>query len=247
MTDERIIAYLLGELPEDDLERFEGEGFDQDDWQKQINLVELDLIDAYVRNKLTPERRQRFKQNYLTTEVRLERVIMATALLRHIDKLSPEPTWVERFKAFWGGAPRSLRAASAVAVVAVIASAWWMSRTPSPRTFATLTLNITYSTRGEGVKAGNVKLTPDDEALKISLLLPEQPPQAASYRVEVDKIESDDGEALSAEVAGQDARSVQVVIPASQLAPGQYVLKLFAIKPDNTEQRIEGAYHFAVK
>jgi anti-sigma factor RsiW len=44
------------------------------------------LIDAYLRNELTPERRQRFEQNYLTTEARRERVAMAAALLRHVDE-----------------------------------------------------------------------------------------------------------------------------------------------------------------
>ena len=52
MTDERIIAYLLEELPEDDLERFEDECFAQESWPAQINLVEEDLIDAYLRNEL---------------------------------------------------------------------------------------------------------------------------------------------------------------------------------------------------
>ena len=85
MTDERIIAYLLKELPEEELEQFEDECFDQESWPSQLNLVEEDLIDAYLRDELTQERRQRFERNYLITEARQERVMMAAALLRHID------------------------------------------------------------------------------------------------------------------------------------------------------------------
>ena len=86
MTDEHIIAYLLKELPEEDLERFEDECFARESWPDQIELVEEDLIDAYLRNELTPERRQRFENHYLTTQARQERVIMAAALLRHVDE-----------------------------------------------------------------------------------------------------------------------------------------------------------------
>ncbi len=257
MTDERIIAYLLEELPEDELERFEDVCFAQESWPTEINLVEEDLIDAYLRNELTPERRRLFERNYLITEARRERVTMAAALLRHVDEHNAasrtvvavppaEPTWSERFRAFWNSQTLGLRAATAIAVVAVIAGALWLSffRAPSPRTFATLTLTISNNNRAEGAQAGKVKLPPDVEALKISLTLPQQSPPAARYRV---VLENDNGEAKSAEVAGNDAQSVLVVIPSAQLARGQYALKLFAIKPDGSEQRINGSYYFTVE
>jgi anti-sigma factor RsiW len=85
MTDERIIAYLLKELPEEELEQFEDACFDQESWPAQLNLVEEDLIDAYLRDELTEARRQSFERNYLITEARQERVMMAAALLRHVD------------------------------------------------------------------------------------------------------------------------------------------------------------------
>src|SRR5215213_1963188 len=91
MTDERIIAYLLEELPEEELKQFEDECFAQESWPPQVSLVEGDLIDAYLRDELTPGRRQRFEQNYLTTEARRDRVLMAAALLRHVDE---QPTAV---------------------------------------------------------------------------------------------------------------------------------------------------------
>ncbi|HEX5736347.1 MAG TPA: hypothetical protein VF131_26185 [Blastocatellia bacterium] len=257
MTDERIIAYLLEELPENDLERFEDECFAQESWPAQINMVEVDLIDAYLRNELTPERRERFEQNYLTTEARQERVIMAAALLRHVDECNAasktaaaapraEPSGAERFRAFWGSQNWALRTAASIAVVAVLAAVVWLFifRAPSPPTFATLSLTASNINRAEGVQAGRVKLPPDADGLKISLTLPEQSPLAARYRVE---LENDYGETKTVEVAGADAQSVQVVVPASQLARGQYALKLFAIKPDGVEQRISGSYFFIVE
>src|SRR5436309_12123074 len=128
MTDERIIAYLLKELPEDDLERFEDECFAQEEWPAQINLIEGDLIEDYLRDELTPERRRRFKRNYLITKARKERVVIAAALLRCVDERnatsnaavavpSLTPTWAERFRAFWRSQTWALHAVTAVAVV----------------------------------------------------------------------------------------------------------------------------------
>jgi hypothetical protein len=255
MTDKRIIAYLLEELPEDDLERFEDECLAQETWPTQINLVEEDLIDAYLRNELTPDRRQRFERNYLTTPARQERVSMAAALLRHIDECNAamaavaapptEPTWAERLRAFWSSQAWGLRAATSIAVVAVMAGALWLFvRAPSPRTFATLTLSISSNNRAEGAQAKRVKLPPNAEALSIFLTLPQQSPPAARYRVE---LENDSGETKPVDVAGKDNQAVLVVIPAAKLARGQYALKLFVIKPGEVEQRINGSYFFIVE
>jgi methionine-rich copper-binding protein CopC len=257
MTDERIIAYLLEELPEEESERFEDECFAEENWPAQLSLAEEDLIDAYLRDELTPEQRQRFEHNYLTTEARQERVRMAAALLRRVDEYNaassapvaarpPEPSWTERLHAFWNSQHWALRSAAAFSLVAVMAVALWLSlsRAPSPQTFATLTLAVSVNNRAEGAQAGKVKLPLSASALRISLMLPEQLPQASRYRVEW---ENDRGEAKPLEIAGQDAQSVSVVIPASQLARGQYALKLFAIKADGTEQRTGGSYFFTVE
>jgi methionine-rich copper-binding protein CopC len=257
MTDERIIAYLLEELPEEELEQFEDECFAQENWPAQVDLAEEDLIDAYLRDELTPEQRQRFERNYLTTEARQERVMLAVALLRHVDEHqtdakvtvagpTTELTWADRFHAFWSSQTWALRAVAALALVTIIASTLWLSlsRAPSPQTFATLTLTISASNRAEGAQAGQVNLPLSADALRISLTLPEQLPRAARYRVE---LVNDNGETKPLEVAGQDAQTVTVVIPAAQLARGQYALRLFAITADGTEQRINGNYFFNVQ
>jgi len=257
MTDERIIAYLLEELPEEELKQFEDECFEQDCWPDQIIPVEEDLIDAYLRDELTQEQRQHFERNYLTTEPRRQRVIMAAALLRHVDERqsaqSPivvpltKPTWAKRLNAFWSGQTLPLRAAAALLLLAITGGALWLflSRAPSHQTFATLALDISVSNnRAEGVQAGKVKLPLNADALKISLTLPGQLPTALRYRVE---LENDRGETRQLEVAGQDARSVSVVIPATQLSRGQYALKLFMTKADGTEQRVNGSYFFNVE
>ena len=84
------------------------------------------------------------------------------------------------------------------------------------------------------------------DALKVYLSLPEGATPAAHYGVE---LENDKGKVERLKVEGpQDARSVSVVISASQLARGQYVLRLLATGADGKEQRVEGgSYRFTAR
>src|ERR1044071_7872004 len=129
MNDVRIVAYLLGELSEEDTERFEEKCFADEDWPEEIRAVEHDLADTYLRNELTPEQRQHFEQNYLTTPERLKRVATAAALLGHVKTLGQEKTteqkhgelvWIDSFIAVWRGQRWAMRAGLAVGVVAVV-------------------------------------------------------------------------------------------------------------------------------
>ncbi|MDT5269303.1 MAG: hypothetical protein QOH49_1489 [Acidobacteriota bacterium] len=259
MTDERIFSYLLGELPEEESERFDAECFAGEDWPeqiKQIRLVERDLIDAYLSRELTPEQRQHFELNYLTNEVRLKRVATAAALLRHVDTLeteeAPTPTpvertWINSLIAVWRGRSLALRAGLAVGVVLILMGGAWLyrTRTTSPRVIATLTLTISVdNNRAEGTAPGIVKLSPDADALRINLRLPDKSATAASYRAE---LINNDGKSIPLSVAGQDAEFVSVEILAARLTRGRYVLRLFAVRPEGTEQRVSGIYLFNVE
>lgn len=257
MTDERIIAYLLGELPEEESEQFEDECFAQESWPAQISMGEEDLIDAYLRDELTREQRQHFEQRYLTTQARQERVIMAAALLRHVDERRPAsqttsavetaaPTWAERFRVFRNSQSRALRAAASLGVITILAGILWLSffRAPSPRTFATLNLRHSVSNRAESVQAGKITLPFKADALRITLTLPEHLPPAVRYRVE---LENEDGKTQPLEVAGQDTQSVSVVMAAHQLERGMYALNLFTIDTAGTERPVSGSYFFTVE
>lgn len=260
MTDERIIAYLLQDLPEAELEQFEDECFASEDWPAQVGLVEEDLIEDYLRNNLAPEQRRSFERNYLTTAARLERVRIAAALFCHVDACAlaaeatvlPSPvkqTWFERFRASWGVRPWVPLPVAVALLVAVLApGVWWIysSSTANRRveTFATLTLSLSNSDRATGAEAARVKLTSDVVALKISLTLPDASAPARNYRVQ---LEDDNGAVKLSENVLPKAQSVRVTIPASQLARGQYALKLFIVNPDGTEQRIPGSYFFIVE
>src|ERR1043165_7746249 len=240
MTEDRIIAYLLEELPKEEEEQFEEECFSEEDWPNQIELAEEDLIDAYLRRQLTPEQRLRFEGNYLTTETRQERGAMAAALLRHLDNFdaasqssarvpSRELSWAERLHDYWSSYRWPLRAAAALTVLIIIASGLWLylSRESKPQVFATLTLSMTVSNRGEGAPVPKVTLPLNADALRIVLKLPAGASPASNYRVALDK-DTEDTQTLK--IVEQDAQSVAVELPAAQLKRGQYALKLFVIK-----------------
>ena len=252
MTDERIFSYLLGELPEEESERFDEEGFAREDWQEEVRLAEDDLVDAYLHGELTPEQHRHFEKNYLTTKARLKRVAMAAALIRHVNPTpSPAPAVpirIKSFIAFWGSRSWASRAGLAVGVVAVVVVAVWLvrSRTTSPPVFATLTLTINVdNNRAAGAQAGTVRLTANTDSLRIYLKLPGQSgAAAANYRVE---LLNEAGETRPLTVAGRDAELISVEIPASQLTRGEYALRLFAVRPDGAEQRVSGVYLFIVE
>lgn len=252
MTDERIFAYLLGELSEEESERFDEECFVGEGWE-QISLAEEDLIDAYLHQHLTPEQRRNFERHYLTTGARRQRVAQSAVLLRHVDALrreeaptpkSVKPAWIKSFIAFGGSRHWALRVGLAVGILLVVAGGLWSYgiRMMSPRGLATLNLTISGdSSRSEGTPPGRVKLPLAAGTLRIYLKLPDRS-AAANYRVEL--MAEDETSPLS--VTGRDAESISVDIPAAQLRRGQYVLKLFEIRPDGTEQR-KGLYYFNVE
>lgn len=261
VTDERSIAYLLGELPEEESERFEEECFEQEDWPDQLNQVEQDLIEDYLRGDLTSERRRLFEQNYLTTTARVERVRMAAALLRHVDELGADeesaderedeeaPVDVEKPGGGWWSALVSThawvpRVALALVALVVLGVGWWLIRPAPNRAVALLTLAVSSGNRAEGARPGVVRLTPETGVLRVSLILPEGQPPAARYRA---KLEEESGEGKTLDVTAQDARTVTVAVSASDLDRGQYALTLFTVEGDGAERRIPGSYLFTVE
>lgn len=258
MTDERIVAYLLSELPEEESERFEDECFAEESWPAQLNSVEEDLIDAYLRDELTPQQRQSFEGNYLTTEARRKRVVLAAALLRHVDTLpledappvsSPriEQSWAERLAALWKGQSWGLPVGVGAAAIAVVVGALWFSlfRTPESPTIVAPILTITLeSNRAEGIQATKISRPQGAGKLRIPLKLPEQWNSVERFRVE---LLDGDGEISSRGVIKKEGELVPVEIPAAQLARGQSALRLYAVNPDGTEQRVSGNYFFIVE
>jgi len=252
-----IKQYLLGTLSQAARRRVEERLLTEESFFEEVLLGEDELIDQYINGTLSDESRDEFEQHFLSTPERQRKLRFGRALSLYVARKSenaavPAPntstTWAGQFHAFWNSQTWGLQATLALALIVIIASAaLWLSRTPpAPRTFVTLALTISANNRAESAQERKVTLPPDVGALSVSLMLPDQQSLPAErYRVE---LMNDNGETNSLETAGQDARSVSVVIPAAQLARGQYALKLFTNKAaGGTEQRVNGSYFFTVE
>jgi hypothetical protein len=78
--DQVLVRYLLGTLPEEEAERLDGLSIADDAFAWQLNAVEDDLVDGYLRGELSGDELARFKKSYLSSPKRLQKLEFAQAL-----------------------------------------------------------------------------------------------------------------------------------------------------------------------
>jgi methionine-rich copper-binding protein CopC len=257
---EEIRQYLLGSLSEEIQQRIEERLMTESSFLEELEVCEDELIDDYVNNELDADNRSRFESHFLCAPGRLQKLKFAMALGRYVSLSSDtvetelpdnqvlvkpaDPTWTERLSASWNAQSWAFRSVLTVAVIAIIAVALWLSLPRTPSSFVALTLSISASDRAEGTTATRVTLPLAADALRITLKLPEMSSTSSGLRVE---LMNDKGVIKPLGIEGLDAQSVTVVIPADQLDRGEYALRLFVIKSDGAEQRVNGNYFFTVQ
>jgi len=91
ISDEKLVNYLLGLLPEDEAECLDEASIVDDDVAAQLCAVENDLVDAYVMETLDHDTRARFESCYLTSSRRREKVKFAKRFLSAVDRASTPP------------------------------------------------------------------------------------------------------------------------------------------------------------
>ena len=85
-TDGLIVQYLLGSLSEEETERLDELAIVDDEFAVRLQLVENDLVDAYVRGDLSGETLERFTSFYLSSPKRREKVGFSQAFQRVPDQ-----------------------------------------------------------------------------------------------------------------------------------------------------------------
>ncbi len=80
VTDKTLTDYLLGSLRQDQTERLDELSIVDGDFAARLDTVENDLVDAYVRGKLTGDTLQKFRMRYLSSDRRREKVRFAESL-----------------------------------------------------------------------------------------------------------------------------------------------------------------------
>lgn len=88
-TSEQVKQYLLGTLSAEEKLRFEEKYFDDDNLFEEIEIVEDELIDAYVREELAPRDRERFKEVVTASPRLTNRVDFARVLAKSTSSQQP--------------------------------------------------------------------------------------------------------------------------------------------------------------
>ena len=85
IQDGRVYRYLLGDLPEAEQLALEQMFLTDNGAFERVWEIENQLVDRYVRGRLTAEEKKLFEQNYLASPVHRERVQFATNLIGAAD------------------------------------------------------------------------------------------------------------------------------------------------------------------
>jgi anti-sigma factor RsiW len=137
--DERMTRYLLGDLPETKRAAIEQEFFADPAKFEEVWSAENDLVDSYVRGRLSRGERELFERNYLRSPKHRERVLIAGKLLEAADRSVSESSLASQiiesvpYRRGWGrrmtealSRPRILRTGLATAAMLLLfgGSAW---------------------------------------------------------------------------------------------------------------------------
>lgn len=127
-----MVDYLLGEMSEEAEARFEESYFADDDLFERFLIVKEELIDGYVRGRLSESERERFERRFLTSPRRREQVAFARALKQKLAEPNVKPSvqaettsWRRQWLGLW--TPRFPVWTTAAAVLLIIGLGWLVS------------------------------------------------------------------------------------------------------------------------
>ena len=237
----RIRDYLLGHLSDEEQDKIEERLMTEDDLFDELEISKGELIEEYCAGELSRNEHEWFEQHYLASADGKQTHAVAVAL-NTVKCPIPAPrklTWFERLQNFFRVHRWAMAAATSTAALIIVAALFTFR--PKPSTSYALTLNSTLTHRSPGdAKSFKVPLNPDIGELRITLQLPQGVTRGTDYRIELD----DRGDTRSLKAASHNADSVVVVIPAASVREGLYALRLYALKPDGTDQLVPGEYQF---
>lgn len=80
-----------------------------DDFERQVCLVEDELIEDYLLDRLTPDERKLFRKNFLATPERRRKLVLLKGLIKYADSNRPKTAfrhemWLWLTTLFFAGA-----------------------------------------------------------------------------------------------------------------------------------------------
>jgi len=244
-NDERMIAYLLGELTEAESILIEEEYVANEEALAELMVIEAELYDAYAGNALSPERRRRFENKFLTTPEQQSRLEFSRALLRQ-----PRPKQLRGTQPLaWG-----IAVFAVFVIVAVVTWKNWPAPQNPPSTqqeaVAPTRVVVPYAIAGNVTRSASeepVLVVPANaDAVQVTTELEgdiHPPFQARLSTPEGTEIWKNDS---ARPIEFSDNRHVRMEIPASVLPNGHVILTLSARNSKGDFDEIQ-AYSFLVK
>jgi hypothetical protein len=95
MHSDQVTRFLLGELPQSEMERLNALFASDEGFQQRVRIVEDDLIECFVKGQLTGDQLIRFRRYFLASPERRERVKISQGFLDDLIVIHDE-SWLKR-------------------------------------------------------------------------------------------------------------------------------------------------------
>ena len=243
-SEEHLIAYLLGELPESKNARIEEQYLASDESLALLTAIEAELYDAYASGSLSPERRLLFEQRFLATPEQRGQLEFSRALLRVPRRKQRE----SRIRLHW---PRVAALVMVSAVLIVAVTLWWSARpmpqvqiaqqTPAVRAQIAISFELGSGITRDGGEEPTVELPSNSDVLRITAKVDHDLP--SSYSAVLRKPEGT--EVWRSDVirrVAADSKSATVEIPVGSLSSGHYILTLYALTQSGASEVADYAF-----
>jgi hypothetical protein len=271
--DDRLLTrYLLGALGDDEIERLDELSIADDEFASRLQVLEDDLVDAYVRRELAGETLEQFQSFYLSSAKRQEKVQFAEALLRATD-LRAAATPGERLRTWL---PQWALAAAACLLLVATGFLWYQNlqlrnqlkegqaaiaalrqhvqtpapppppenSPPQPQPVHTVAMVLAPLTRGRSA-VPVLTLTPTDRAaLQLELESNDFPRYRASLKDPATSRELWRSDEVKALSQGQNIVAF-ISVPAGMLKQQNYTVELTGISAGGAAE-FAGSYAFRV-
>jgi hypothetical protein len=234
-----IERYLLGGMSPREMVAVETRLFEDDQFWRAVEDAEDELIDRYLRDELSPHDRRAFEEHFAASPLRQDRIAFRRVLPQAVAGRATADVVAPRRSAGWRALPR-WAALAAVLVVGL----WILQRRPGPLS-PSPGVSPALTTEGSGGSPSPVAAVDADLVLRPGLLrgggaLPrlkvgrgavvqidaevEEATPSTGYRAALRTVEGRSVWEGAGRPSGQ--HRIRLVVPASALRPGDYILSL---------------------
>ncbi len=243
----RIREYLLGRLSDEEEEKIEERLMIDDEFFEELEISKGEILDEYSAGELSQTDRKSFEEGYLASPEGRKRFTFSVALDRlgqrkpaPVPALMPRPVSLfDRLRAYFNW-QRLAFATGSAALVITLATTLLLRRPP---VFVSVDLTSNVANRAPGARQYHRLTIPSNaDEVRFALQLPQSATPRAGYVVELDN----QTDVTTFTPLSQSGNSVLVAIPANQLPPGIYSLRLQARLSDGTSQPEPWEYYVQV-